>query len=331
MDAVLVGVRVALSVVFAVGAVRMLFDLAGSRTALEEFGVPARFVAPAAITLAGLELAAAALLLIASTAQAGAALAALLPIAAMLPSRRRGAPPDWVTLARNAALTIAAVFVLAAGPGPGIPDWVSHADGTTVALVVMGVVTIVLGYAALSLWRRNRMLTGRGHAPAVPVALEIGQAVPDVTLVAQDGTGVATAELLGDQRRAIFVFTDAGCEPCAQFLPELARWREALRERIDIQVLAAGDEEQNRRLAAEHAIPVLLDRENAAARAFGIGATPGAVEVDAARRVAAPTAIGAPAIEGLIRAALERPAQAQGLEPRSASGNVGARPAGAAS
>ena len=127
-------------------------------------------------------------------------------------------------------------------------------------------------------------------------------------LLTEDGAKVAAAQLLEDDRRAIFVFTAASCEPSVELLPELARWREVFRGRLDIHVLAAGDEEQNRRLAAEHGIPLLLDQDGAALRAFGVEGTPGAIEIDAIGRAASPMALGAPAIEGLIRAALEHPA-----------------------
>jgi peroxiredoxin len=347
MDAVLIAARAALVVVFAVAAAAKLFDMAGWRRALEQFGVPGPLVAPAVIAVPALELAAAALLVVAPTAQAGAALALILLvtfIAAIVFALRRGVAPDchcfgqlhsrpagWGTVARNAVLGAAATLVLAAGPGPGIPWWVSHANGTTVALVVVGPLMIVLVSTAFSLWRRNRALTGAGQSSVVPVALEVGGTVPEVELVAEDGTAVAATELLHDGRRTILVFTDAGCEPCQELLPELASWREALRERLDIYVLAAGDEQQNRRLGAEQGIPLLQDRDGAALRAFGVEGTPAAVEIDAAGRVAAPTALGQPAIEGLIRAALEHLAQRRGLELRHVEGSVGSRAAGTAS
>ncbi|OAI38744.1 hypothetical protein AYO39_00775 [Actinobacteria bacterium SCGC AG-212-D09] len=347
MDAVLIAARAALAVVFALAAVAKLFDLPGSRATLEQFGVPGALVRPAAIAVPALELAAAVLLVVAPTAQAGAALALILLvsfIAAIVLALRRGVAPNCHcfgqlhsqpagrgTVARNAVLAATAAFVLAAGPGPGVSWWASHASGTTVALVVVSLLVIVLISLALSLWRRNRLLTGAGQTSAAPAALAVGQAIPEVELVAADGTRVAAAQLLNDGRRAIFVFAAAGCEPCRELLPELARWREALRERLEIHVLAAGDEEQNRRLAAEHGIPLLQDPDGAASRAFRVEATPAAVEIDALGRVAGPTALGQPAIEGLIRAALEHPAGRQPLEIRHVEDGVAPRPAGAAS
>src|SRR5437588_12443412 len=97
MDAVLIGVRMALIVVFAVAAVAKLADSAGSRRALEAFGVPPLFVSAAAIALPLLELTAVALLAVAATAQAGAALALALLISFMggiVTARRHGAAPE---------------------------------------------------------------------------------------------------------------------------------------------------------------------------------------------------------------------------------------------
>jgi uncharacterized membrane protein YphA (DoxX/SURF4 family) len=346
LDAVLIGARAALAVVFAVAAVAKLFDMAGSRRALEGFGVPGPLVPPAAVALPVLELTAAALLVVASTAQAGAAVADLLLVSfvtAIVLALRGGVAPDCHcfgqlhsrpagrgTAARNVVLAIAAALVLAAGPGPGIPSWVSHTDGTTVALVCVGLLAIVLVYTGLSLWHQNRLLTGRGRPSAVPVALEIGEPVPEVNVLTEGGADVGARELVANDHRAIFVFTNAGCEPCLQMLPELARWREVLRGRLDIQVLAAGDRQQNIELGAEHGIPLLLDPDGAVARAFGVEATPGAIEIDATGRIAAPAALGAPAVEGLIRAALERPAEPPDLEVRYVGGNRGAKPARAA-
>jgi peroxiredoxin len=336
MDAVLIGARMALIAVFAVAAIAKLADMAGSRRALEGFGVPPSFVPPAAFALPLLELGAAALLAVASLAEAGAALATallLLFIGGIVAALRRGAAPDChcfgqlhskpagrETLARNAALAAVAVFILAAGPGPVISTWFSHTSGVLVALVLVSVVAAFLLYAGVSLWQHHRELTGRGRASEPPVTLEVGQAAPDVDLESHDGKPITLAEVLADDRRAILVFTSASCVPCLELLPELARWREMLQGQLDIHILAAGDAEENRRLASEHQIPVLLDPDGSAAKSFGVEATPSAVEIDPAGRVAAAPSIGAPAIEGLVRAALNRPIHAQRLEVRYVGG-----------
>jgi uncharacterized membrane protein YphA (DoxX/SURF4 family)/peroxiredoxin len=345
MDAVLIGARMALVAVFVVAGIAKLADMAGSRDALEGFAVPRTFVAPVAVALPLLELTTAVLLVVAPTAQAGAAVAVamlIMFIGGIVAALRRGTAPDChcfgqlhskpagrETVARNAALAAAAVLILAAGPGPGIPSWLSHSRGVVVALVLLSLLAIVLLYAGLSLWQHNRELTGRGRAPEPPVALEVGQRVPEVDLLADGGRKMTAAQLLDDHQRAIFVFTSATCGPCVELLPELARWREVLRGRLAIHVLATGDAQENLRLASEHGIPVLLDRDGTVVKSFGVLGTPSAIEIDGTGRVAAPMAVGPPAIEGLIRAALERPAGVSGLEVRYVSGSRGATSASA--
>jgi precorrin-6B methylase 2 len=74
-----------------------------------------------------------------------------------------------------------------------------------------------------------------------------------------------------------------------------------LHGRLNIHVLAAGDEVENRRRAAEHGMPILLDLDGAVAERFAIGATPTGVEVDREGRVGSSPAVGPQAIEWLIR------------------------------
>jgi hypothetical protein len=81
-----------------------------------------------------------------------------------------------------------------------------------------------------------------------------------------------------------------------------------LRGRLGIHVLAAGDTQVNDELSTEHAIPMLFDENGVAAKAFGIAATPSAIEVDGLGRVGSSAVAGGPAIEALIRSALKRPA-----------------------
>lgn len=346
MDAVLIGARIALIGVFVVAAIAKLADRAGSRRALEGFAVPQTLVSPAVIALPLLELATAALLAFAPTAQAGAALALALLVAfigGIVAALRRGTTPDChcfgqlhsrpagrATVARNAALAAAASVILVAGPGPGVPSWLSRSSGVVVALVLVSLFAVALIYSGLSLWQRNRELTGRGRTPEIPAVLEVGQRVPDAELLADGDNKIRVLQLLEEEQRGILVFTSATCGPCLDLLPELARWREVLGGRLGIHVLAAGSAVENRRLASEHGIPVLIDGDGSAAKSFGVQATPSAIELDGTGRVLAPPAVGPPAIEGLIRAALDRPAEAPSLEVRHVSGGLGASPASAA-
>ncbi len=326
MDTVLIVARVALAAVFPVAAIAKLTDMPGSRRALEDFRVPPGLVPSASLVLPAAEIASAVLLIIAPTAQAGAALATallLMFVGGITAALRRGTAPDChcfgqlhskpagkETIGRNGALAGLGLFVLVVGPGPGVTSWLSSSDPRVVALAATSLAGVTLAYACLSLWRDNRELRGLGRRPDLPVAARGRR--PDARsseLSTRTAARFARESFLSNEQRTILVFTSATCGPCVGLLPELARWREMLVGRLGIHVLASGDAEANRRLADEHGMPVLLDQAVRSANAFGILGTPSAVEMDATGRVAAPAAAGAPAIEGLIRAALKRPAE----------------------
>jgi SAM-dependent methyltransferase/peroxiredoxin len=164
----------------------------------------------------------------------------------------------------------------------------------------------VAAYACLSLWRENRRLQGGGSWSGGR-SLTIGQTAPRFEAVALDGAPVKSSELWAEHRPAVLIFTSATCEPCLQMMPELARWREMLDGRLSIHVVAAGDEAENRRHAAGHEMPILLDPDGAVAEAFAIGATPTGVEIDPDGRTASSPAVGPQAIEQLIRTLLKPP------------------------
>lgn len=347
MDTVLIVARVALATVFAVAAIAKLTDMPGSRRALADFRVPPGLVPSASLVLPVAEIASAVLLIIAPTAQAGAALATallLMFVGGITAALRRGTAPDChcfgqlhskpagkETIGRNGALAGLGLFVLVVGPGPGVTSWLSRSDPRVVALAATSLAVVTLAYACLSLWRESRELRGLERRPELPVALQVGVPMPEFRVSDEDGSAVSSEGLLSNERRTILVFTSATCGPCVGLLPELARWRAMLVGRLGIHVLASGDADANRRLAHEHDMPVLLDQAGTVANAFGILGTPSAVEIDGTGRVEAPAAAGAPAIEALIRSALKRPTDTNRLDVRHVDGGLRAPSARVAS
>lgn len=319
---------------FVIAAVAKLADSPGSRRALEDFRIPSGFVRPAAALLPAAELLAAGLLLLAPTARVGASLAAALLgafVAGIALALRQGRTPDChcfgqlhsrpagrETIARNLVLATGALLVLFAGPGPGIGDWMSDSSGETVALAATSLACLVLAYVALTLWQDNRRLSGGGRAADVPALAEAGDPVPEFAVTDFGGDEVRSADLLAGEH-SVVVFVSATCGPCLRLLPELARWREMLSGRMPIHVLTSGDENENRRLAEENRLEMLLDRAGAAAGAVGILGTPSAVEVDDDGRIASPPVAGGQAIEALIRSALKRK-DAPALDVQSVAG-----------
>jgi len=141
------------------------------------------------------------------------------------------------------------------------------------------------------------------------------------------GPGLAGArhDLAALRGRAVLVqFWASWCEPCEAELPALARLRDRLAGRPFALLtvnLGEGPARVEQFLGA-HApgLPVLLDRERAAAAAWGVGGLPMAFLVDAAGQVrgslfgAADWAAGEPgaALERLVAEAERRSAERSG-------------------
>ena len=163
MGFVLFLARVLLAVVFAVAGLAKLADLAGSRQALRNFGVPALLVAPLGVLLPLAELAVAVALLPTLTAW-GAAIGALallfIFVAGISYNLARGRRPDChcfgqlyskpigrSTLLRNLVLAIIAGFVVGFGwsnPGLDVFAWLGSLALAQRLELIAGVILFAL-------------------------------------------------------------------------------------------------------------------------------------------------------------------------------------------
>src|SRR5947209_5798790 len=142
MSVALLIARLLLAVVFVVAGLAKLADLAGSRQALRDFGVPALLAAPFGLLLPLAELAVAIALIPTVSAwwgALGALVLLLLFIAGISYNLARGrqsechcfgqlhsAPVGWPTLVRNLVLAALAGFIVGLGRanvGPSILNW----------------------------------------------------------------------------------------------------------------------------------------------------------------------------------------------------------------
>lgn len=163
MDIALVTVRVLLAAVFLIAGLAKLADLAGSRRAMHDFGVPTKLSNPFGVLLPLAELAVAAALLLPPSAWWGVvgALALLLlfvvGIAFNLAHGRQpdchcfgqlhSAPAGWPTLIRNLVLAAGAGVVIAFGrstPALGVLDWVAPLSVPQRLEVLGGVAVLAL-------------------------------------------------------------------------------------------------------------------------------------------------------------------------------------------
>src|SRR6266568_2032347 len=180
MDLVLLLARLLLAVVFILAGLAKLADRAGSRKALLDFGVPAKFVAPFAVLLPLAELAVAVALIPTVSAWWGAigALALLLLFVAVIGynlahgrtpdchcfGQLHSAPAGWSTLSRNLVLAGIAGLVVAFGrstAGPGVLELIAQMTVSQRLELLVGALLLVVLIGEG--WLLMQMMTQQGR------------------------------------------------------------------------------------------------------------------------------------------------------------------------
>jgi thiol-disulfide isomerase/thioredoxin len=326
--------RLLLSGVFAVAAAAKLADRAGTRAAVREFGVPARVAGALAFVLPLAELTSAGLLLPASTALAGAILAASLlvlftaAIAANLllgrsPSchcfgQLHSEPVGWKTLGRNGALVGLAAFAAFAGLAESeqrsATAWIGRLEGAELLALAVGIAAVlllVLGTLAFVSFLRSygRVLIRLERVEAALGIQPDGQVEPEVGLT--PGTPAPelaeVTELLEAGRPVLLLFTSPRCGPCRALLADVARWQREHGAALTVALASDGKPEDVRAEAEEFELEhVIVDDGRQLYEAFGASGTPSAVLIGADGRVASWVASGREWIERLLEQAVDR-------------------------
>jgi len=326
MGAVLLAARLVLSIVLVVAGIAKLGDRAGTRQAMLDFGVPGPVAPALALVLPLAELGAGLALLPGATAWWGAvaALALLaLFLAAIAHSLARGRHPDCHcfgqlhsapigsgTVIRNLVLTgLAALVVAQPGrdPGPGLLSLAGGA-GSRGGDRVAPHQSPAAERAALAPARRARGATARFRQPTgargrgveAGAGSAVGRPAPRFALPSLDGDLVSLDLLRSTGKPLMLLFVDPGCGPCATLLPEVARWQREHGDRFTVALISRGKPKRNIKKIAPHGVrPVLLQVEDEVSERYGTVATPSAVMVDAAGRIASSVAAGAEATSRL--------------------------------
>jgi thiol-disulfide isomerase/thioredoxin/uncharacterized membrane protein YphA (DoxX/SURF4 family) len=325
--------RCLLAAIFLVAAVGKLLDAQGARTALEEFGVPARAIRPAGLALPLAEIVVAGALLVRPSAVPGAAGALILLLiftGGVARAISQGRAPDChcfgqihsqpagpLTLIRNIVLCIPAVLVLLAGSGPSLDGALGALHGAQIALVATAILAALLALAVAQLWgdvRRLKLELTRATAGRARPGLPRGAPAPEFSLTAARGDAASLSALRELARPLVLVFLSTHCGPCLTLLPQLAGWQTALADSVTVAAIFSGDAGEIERLSDEHGLGLALAQQaDETFLEYGLRATPSAVVVDAEGLVASAPAEGASPIEALIRAtaapAAARPAQ----------------------
>lgn len=337
--------RVALAAVFVVAGIAKLFDLPGSRKAVEGFGVapgPARLIGT---LLPIAEIVVAAALIPPSIAQWGALAALLLLLAFMggiANAMRQGKAPDCNcfgqihsapagrgTLARNAGLAVVAGVAFVAGPGPSIGDWVGNRTAAELVAVLSVAALVVLAVTAARIWRESRgmrsdLASMRRFVNSVPPGLWVGAMAPEIAIPGDnEGPPVTLASLRARGLPVAVVFIDPGCGPCEVLIPDVVRWQQTVSDRLTIAFvgrrirdrysahLAAGGTEEDTPAELVDDIEALYD----VFRAYRVTATPCAVIVTPEGTIASATVDGKLGIESLLRLTMARTSPDRDVTP----------------
>lgn len=326
MGTVVIGVRILLAVVFALAGGAKLFDLAGSRQAVRDFGVPDRFGDAAGLLLPLAELAAALLLLFSTTAVIGALLALALLLAfigGIANALRHGvapachcfgqlysAPADNGTLVRNGVLAVLALFVVVEGGGPAIDTWLNTHSAADVVAVVGVVLAVGLASFVVQLWfEAHRLGTdlaqAQRQAAGAPPGLPVGTPAPDVVLTAIDGSPVSLEDLRGRGLPILLIFASPNCSSCVSLFPNVRRWQHTLAQRLTIAIISAGNAIDNLPLTDNYGLETVLLQENdEAITRYRIRGTPTAVLINLEGTIASLPAESVFGIEPMVRLVL---------------------------
>src|SRR5947209_1607864 len=298
MALVLLIVRLLLAVVFLVAGLAKLADLAGSRQALRDFGVPARLANPFGVLLPLAELAVVVALLLPISAWwggLGSLILLLLFVAGIGYNLAQGRQPDchcfgqlhsapagWPTLMRNLVLAAVAAVILVLGritPQLGVLDWLASLSVSQRIEVLVGVVLLALligegwvlfqmmsqqGRMLLRLEALEARLAEAGLVPAPAPAtgatagLGVGSPPPSFGLPTLSGETTRLEALRALGKPVVLLFSDLGCGPCSALLPDVGRWQREHATKLVVALVSRGTVEANRPKVTEYSLTHVL-------------------------------------------------------------------------
>jgi uncharacterized membrane protein YphA (DoxX/SURF4 family)/thiol-disulfide isomerase/thioredoxin len=331
MATVVVIARVVLAVVFVTAGVGKLMDLAGSRQAMRDFGVPTGLADAFGLLLPVAEIVVAAGLIVRPTAQIAAVAAALLLaafIAGIANALRHGVAPDChcfgqihsapagrSTLYRNGTLAVIAVVVAVYGTGPALNSWVDARSAAELVAIVLGLVAAGFAFQWFELHEevvqlRTDIESARKTAAAVPPGPPVGTIAPPFELETLAGGRMALSQLHAETP-ALLVFASPWCGSCSEVFPSIRRWQQTLQEKLQIAVITAGTAKDNKELEERYGLRnVLIPEGREMIDDYRIRATPTALLVGQDGRVISKAAESVFAIEPLVRHVLRNGVEA---------------------
>lgn len=340
MEILLLLIRIFLAAIFVLAGIGKLLDLEGSEKAVKDFGVPNDLAKPFAVALPIAELVIAVLLLPVSTAWFGAIggfLLLLVFIGGMLWQMAQGNAPDChcfgqihsepvsaKSLIRNAIFAILSFFLIVQGnqnQGLSLLDSSNNSTEGNGMSLILGLATVGLLAAAVyflkiisdqqtQIMRRIEILeltsfeggaTKREDVSQPQEGLIIGTPAPDFELPDINGKQVSLGQILTPKKPVLLLFVGPNCSPCAALLPEIEKWQDELKSKLNFVFISNGKVKENlEKFAGNSLKQILLQNDKEVAELFNAQWTPTALVINSDGNIASRLAVGDKAVRELV-------------------------------
>jgi peroxiredoxin len=141
----------------------------------------------------------------------------------------------------------------------------------------------------------------REHIEHPENGLLIGAPAPDFTAPDLNGKNVSFENLLIHNKPILFFYVSPTCNPCAALLPDIEKWQEELKDKVNFVFISGGKAKENEeKFGGKNFKHVLLQKEKEITELFGAQWTPTAWLVNPDGTIASRPAAGDSAIRKLI-------------------------------
>ena len=341
LDILILLSRLTLAVIFGAAAIAKFYDPAGTEKAFRDLGIDRSLIRFGVRGLPAAEMITAFLLIMPMTGWYGGLLGLVLLVlftivlgSAVAQGKNAechcfgqfsSKPVSWLSLVRNIVFIAPAVLIVYAMPRAAFYSLYTEisvrlAVGAFLPYILLFSCLVLLGVIVYYLRRgialQEQILEnlparepGREteephhheHMTSPDEGLPIGAVAPDFELPDMKGRAVSFEQLMMQGRAMLFFFISPTCAPCKALLPEIGKWQDELRGKVDFIFVSSGGVEENaeklNRLGGQvH----LLQNKREVAELFKVRWTPTAVLVNADGLIASRLAPGDNAIKSLV-------------------------------
>lgn len=337
MDVVLLLIRIFLFAVFAVAAIGKLLDLEGAEKSVKAFGTPPDLAKTFAILIPFAEMVFAVCLLFTGFSWLGAiGVFLLLTIfsGGMIAQMAQGKAPDChcfgaihsepvskKSLVRNIVFAVLAFVLIACGAnnqGLSFTDLTNEmAIQLFLGLATLGMLGAVVFYLKkiseqqTQIMRRIEILELVSHEGGHEVkrddagdphdSLPLGAIAPDFELPDLTGKMVTFEHLLAKVKPLLFFFVSPNCHPCEALLPEIEKWQDELKDKVEFVFISSGGAKENaEKFGTNKFKQILLQKEKEVSELFHAKWTPTAVFVNSDGIIASHLSVGDEGIRSLV-------------------------------